>query len=560
MKRTITGKVIFHPWRRAVLVLFLVASVSNASSSGISGYTGKTSSCVTCHSQDPELADRAPNVIISIIESPSQLVAGTALGIEVKTRRAPNSSNRWVGFNAEVFYAPVGSLAIHGVGEHVQSFENAGVREVGHEQKKDFLLGALQENGQTFYEVSWTFHVEIPSHYPVAETTDLTVYASVNNVNGAGAGGDYVTSESMEFSFSGLAIECGQNGAPEAVCDADTFDETLHPFEQNIPCCCPDADNDDFMAAFCNPTAEERGGDCQDNGLWAERRHPQADESSFTYRCDLLDNDCNGIVDDQFYPDLGPACETSTDCPVGYYCNQARSGVAARCALPCDEDDNGNENSTFYCADGLLRCLDTTAVEYCNGIDDDQDGLIDEDYVNGVPALGSECDIDFSNTGIVLCDPSGIGMVCGVPPILDSGVLDSGTGSDHPLDGGRLLFSDGGFLTLSDASIAPGVFVDAGTAPMGFDAGDTVTSQDDDAGFIVEVMDASLNVTTAIDAGTQPLSPPVLDSDSEDGTVQPVVQEKSCGCQTAAREGTMPFLCAFLLVSVYFLRRKPSIS
>ena len=550
------GKVAFLPWRLAGLALFLVASSSNASSSGISGYTGKNSSCTTCHSQNSELADRAPSVLISAMETPSQLVAGTTLGIEVKARRAPGSNNRWAGFNAEVFYAPVGSLAIHGVGTGVQSFENAGVNEVGHEQKKDFLQGAVQENGETFYDVSWTFYVDIPAHYPVSNTTDLTVYASVNNVNGAGAGGDYVTSTSIELSFNGLAIECGQNGAPEAVCDAETFDETLHPFEQNIPCCCPDEDNDGFMAEFCNPVAEERGGDCQDNGLWADRQFPEADESSYTYRCDFLDNDCNGIVDDSFHPNLGPACETNTDCPMGYYCNQARSGVAARCALPCDEDDNGDENSTFYCADGLLRCLDTTNIEYCNGIDDDNDGLVDENYVNGSPPLGSTCNIDFFNMGIVICDPSGIGMICGMPPVLDSGVLDSGISDGHLWDGGWPTFLDGGFFTMGDAGFVPVVSVDSGMSVVAVDAGATIESQNTDAGFLFDVLDASTVVANEDDAGHQVSLPALVDSGSLNEEGAPVLDEEGCGCHAAFHGKSMPRFCVVLLLGIYVLRRK----
>ena len=143
-----------------------------ASSSGIHGYTGRVNSCVTCHSQDSQAADRGPIITIATTESTSQIVAGTTLGIEVKARRAVNSANRWAGFNAEVFYEPTGALTVAQVGPEVQSFSNLGIEEVSHTSKKDFLQGAVQEGNETFYEVAWTFFVKVPLHYRF-QTTPL---------------------------------------------------------------------------------------------------------------------------------------------------------------------------------------------------------------------------------------------------------------------------------------------------------------------------------------------------------------------------------------------------
>ena len=83
-----------------------------------------------------------------------------------------------------------------------------------------------------------------------------------------------------------------------------------------------------------------------------------------------------------------------------------------------------------------------------NGIDDDQDGLVDENYVNGEPPLGSDCAIDSTTAGVVVCDPSGIGMICGIPPVFDAG-FDAGTMDAGP-GPGAWVWQDGGFIWQSD--------------------------------------------------------------------------------------------------------------
>ena len=360
-----------------------------------------------------------------------------------------------------------------------------------------------------------------------------------------------------------LAIECGRAGAPDEICSADTFNPALHPFEQNIPCCCPDSDGDGFMATFCNPVIEERGGDCQDEGEWADRRHPEADENAYTYRCDFLDNDCNGIVDDVFYPSLGPACASDSDCPEGYHCNRARDFVDARCALPCSENNGGEENSTYYCNDGMLKCLDTTAVEYCNGIDDDQDGLVDENYVNGEPPLGTACAIDFTTAGIVVCDPSGIGMICGIPPVYDAGhdagTMDAGPGPGAWVwqDGGLIWQSDGGTLAFADGGYGGGPANDGGGLLSSEDAGMAGLVGDaghvsfvGDGGRIIGQVDAAVIVTSAPDGGHTHGQPdgngatnsPSL-SDSDDG----------CSCRTNSSRASGSYL--WLLLTLALVRR-----
>jgi|GEM_PF-482856 len=81
--------------------------------------------------------------------------------------------------------------------------------------------------------------------------------------------------------------------------------------------------------------------------------------------CDGIDNDCNGTVDD--VAELGSACTVLWGCPGTWNCNEI----------------------------GELGCeLSISAVETCNGIDDDCDGTSDEepDVTQHDLTVGVECD------------------------------------------------------------------------------------------------------------------------------------------------------------------------
>lgn len=110
--------------------------------------------------------------------------------------------------------------------------------------------------------------------------------------------------------------------------------------------------------------------------------------------CDGLDNDCTLGVDNTHVPPLGDACTVGL-------------GI---CAAP---------GYRICAADGFGTVCDgtpgTPGVELCNGLDDDCDGGVDEDW----PEIGATCTVGVgacARTGVFFCSSDGSGVSCSATP------------------------------------------------------------------------------------------------------------------------------------------------
>lgn len=154
---------------------------------------------------------------------------------------------------------------------------------------------------------------------------------------------------------------------------------TDESYEIGAPCDGPDAD-------MCK------------NGRWVcgEDRHSRVcveEGPGFFETCNGIDDDCDGLTDEDFTYDLVPIggiCHGLGECGLGVVVCSA-DGLSATCST---NPDGPNSEAK---------------PEECNGLDDDCDGLTDEDFPIGQACAGPGM---LCYSGHYECDPINGGVVC----------------------------------------------------------------------------------------------------------------------------------------------------
>lgn len=228
------------------------------------------------------------------------------------------------------------------------------------------------------------------------------------------------------------SLSCGvgacRNTAPAC---AGGEDNTCQPFEPEDEAC-DNVDNDcdgaidegcdDDQDGYCDASmdfsgasdaCEHGGGDCDDSFAMT---HPMAAE-----RCDGRDNDCNGDADDNvtiFSCGVGQCSGEGTGCIEGRATNcEGETEPGPEVCDGLDNDCDGlNDNDLALASCGLGQCqnhgttcsknscapLAVAEPEMCDGLDNDCDGLVDD--TDDLPPF--ECGVGSCRRTGTSCDPA----------------------------------------------------------------------------------------------------------------------------------------------------------
>ncbi len=246
--------------------------------------------------------------------------------------------------------------------------------------------------------------------------------------------------------------------------DASPADDAVVPLDGQPA----DGAADGATPADLGPDAAPDGGlDAPDRGPDAAPPDAAPDAACVpgVEACNGLDDDCDGVVDEDF-PALGAACEDGVGaCRAEGHRVCAPDGVGTVCdvqaGLPgvercndVDDDCDGATDEDFPtvgqgCEAGIGACAEAGTIvcaadgesaacdavareaadETCNGLDDDCDDAEDEDW----PTLGDACAVGVGACraeGVEICGADAVSTVCDAVPGQPSGEICNGLDDD----------------------------------------------------------------------------------------------------------------------------------
>ena len=213
-----------------------------------------------------------------------------------------------------------------------------------------------------------------------AEAADPTVWYADRDGDGYG---DETTTLTACDSPTGYAAASG---------DCDDNDAAYHPGADESDCLDPNDYNCDGSVAYADADAD---------GWAACEECDDADASNYpgaVERCDGVDNDCDGTVDEA---DAIDALTWYTDADTDLY------GDPATATLSCSAPAGTVADSTD--CDDANALVSPAGTELCNGIDDNCDGLVDE--ATAADASTWYADVDKDGYG----DASSSQLACDTP-------------------------------------------------------------------------------------------------------------------------------------------------
>ncbi|MGK0362739.1 MAG: hypothetical protein ACI9U2_005060 [Bradymonadia bacterium] len=221
---------------------------------------------------------------------------------------------------------------------------------------------------------------------------------------------------------------------PDAAIDAALPDMGCVPSTEICNAIDDDCDEavDEGFDALAQPCAVQEGP-CTSEGVFicdAEGGATLCDApppESSDELCDMLDNDCDGSTDEAFDLRVDEsncgACGRVCDLP-----NAASVCVDSDCGI--SDCNDGFRDANRDATDGC-ECVESNGgVELCDGLDNNCDGVIDEDFAVGVNCMVEQdaC----SSAGTTACDDMGA-VVCDAPPIVTGD--ETCNGMDDDCDG-----------------------------------------------------------------------------------------------------------------------------